>query len=471
MKKGRFHITFPTNVANRRAILATISLDAPMSELRRKKGPIYDVLLHELFEINCSYMAAMFSKLVARENCLKAGLVINHVLSEKPSLLLGLFDKFKAAEVAYILKKDQSIIFAQSYEALVLLEKSTRQYHWLLVEIYKIVLNLCEKIPSTSDKTDYEKCRIFYQYGMYVLTYECDLTKGIRYLNRAMQMSLHETWHVEDGDETVLMKEKICGALSSKLANVGYELISTNPSDAEKIIRSVISCITLGCKLLMEFGDTSLFDFFDVVFHSFLVGVAEHLGLYVQAVAMLIACLMANNKYEDAWEQLEFLSTHLNGDQDRQSQKNYCIYKYLKGILLLHFQKLSEAVEELTHVEKISGRESFKTLRAHTLTQLGNVFSKMTFEAQRLYHRNAQKMYEEINDPVRAKGAFYKSIEAKMNEILPTIKYTIKHSATVDVEMHRLRHWKFGCVPFWKDIPTMIKQDTVDKLLFLLLEI
>lgn len=133
---------------------------------------------------------------------------------------------------------------------------------------------------------------------------------------------------------------------------------------------------------------------------------------------------------------------------------------------------MSEAIEELTHAKKISGRESFKTLHALTLTQLGNVFSKMTgsFEAQRLYHRNAQKMYTEINDPVHAKAAFYKSIEAKMNEILPTIKYTIKHSATVDVEMHRLRSWKFGCVEFWEDIPTMVKQDNGDKLLFLLEE-
>lgn len=171
MKKGSFHITFPTNVANRRAILATISLDVSMSEIRRRTGPIYDVLLQELLELNCVYVAGMFSKLATRENCLKAGLIINHVLSEKPDLLLGLFDKFKAAELAYLFKKDQSIIFAQSYDALVLLEESVREYRWLLVEIYKIVLNLCEKVPSTSHKTDYEKCRIFYKYGVYVVTY------------------------------------------------------------------------------------------------------------------------------------------------------------------------------------------------------------------------------------------------------------------------------------------------------------
>ncbi|KAI9585671.1 hypothetical protein GQX74_001518 [Glossina fuscipes] len=374
MKIGLFCPTFPTNLANRRAIRATISLDIPMSEVRRKKGPIYDVLIEELFEINCLYMAAMFSKLVAQEIRLMNGLIINYTLKEKPNLLLGLFDKFKAAELAYIQKKDQSIIFAQSCEALVLLEKSVRRYRWLLVEIYKIVLNLCEKVPSTSYKTNYEKCRIFYNYGMYVLTY---------------------------------------------------------------------------------------------------VGIEEHLGLFVQGLAMLIECLMADNKYEDAWEQLEFLSTYVNPNEDRQSQKNLCIYKYLKGILLMHYQKLKEAVEELTQAEKISVRQSFKTLQAHTLTQLGNVFSKMTcsYEAQRLYHRKAQKVYKEINEPLRAKGAFYKCIEAKMNEIFPTIKHTIKQSATVDVQMHRLRHWKLGCVHFWEDIPRMVKQDNGDKLLFLLEEI
>ncbi|XP_037882034.1 uncharacterized protein LOC119632941 [Glossina fuscipes] len=419
-----------------------------MSEVRRKKGPIYDVLIEELFEINCLYMAAMFSKLVAQEIRLMNGLIINYTLKEKPNLLLGLFDKFKAAELAYIQKKDQSIIFAQSCEALVLLEKSVRRYRWLLVEIYKIVLNLCEKVPSTSYKTNYEKCRIFYNYGMYVLTYEYDLMKAIHHLNRAMEMSLNEPWHVDDGYETLPMKEKICKTLSSKLANEGYELIATNPSDAQKIIRSVISCIAL-------------------------VGIEEHLGLFVQGLAMLIECLMADNKYEDAWEQLEFLSTYVNPNEDRQSQKNLCIYKYLKGILLMHYQKLKEAVEELTQAEKISVRQSFKTLQAHTLTQLGNVFSKMTcsYEAQRLYHRKAQKVYKEINEPLRAKGAFYKCIEAKMNEIFPTIKHTIKQSATVDVQMHRLRHWKLGCVHFWEDIPRMVKQDNGDKLLFLLEEI
>lgn len=44
---------------------------------------------------------------------------------------------------------------------------------------------------------------------------------------------------------------------------------------------------------------------------------------------------MAENKYEDAWEQLKHLSTHVNRNQDRQSEKNFCIYKYLKGVLLL----------------------------------------------------------------------------------------------------------------------------------------
>uniref|UniRef100_A0A1A9VZZ4 Uncharacterized protein n=1 Tax=Glossina brevipalpis TaxID=37001 RepID=A0A1A9VZZ4_9MUSC len=444
---NQFRLTFPIDAASRREILSTISLDVPIREIRRKTGPIYDVLIQELIETNCLYTANMFSKLASKESCLRAELIINHSFSEQPGLLLSLFDNVKAAELAYLLKKDQSIIFAQLYESIVLLEGKIRQFHWLFFEIYRIILNLCEKIPSISHNTDYQKCRIFYKYGIYLTTYGSDLAEAVRYLNRALQMSVSKPWYVRDGDEVLLMKEKICNLVSSELGKQGYTLMLINANSTEKLIRAVLSCVSQ-------------------------VGISDHRALFVKNNAMLIECLMTDNKYEEALSHLKFLSAYITTDKDRQSQKNMCIYKYLKGKLLFHFEKIDEAIESLTEAEKISRRGSFKTLHAYILTQLGNVSSnkRLSCGTQMAFYQNAQQVYKEINDPVRAKNAFYKSIETKVTFILPTIIHVIKNSKNVKVDMHRLRRWKFLCQPFWEDVQTMTRQNEGDKLLFLLEE-
>lgn len=121
----------------------------PFKEARRRRLPIYKVLLTELYEEGCLVAAKYFGYLIEKESKLLKGNLINVTLNESyPKLLMRLFENVKSAETATIVDEEYGGVTCLKilYDSLILLEKYEDDLYWLLEDVYRIFVDLTETL-------------------------------------------------------------------------------------------------------------------------------------------------------------------------------------------------------------------------------------------------------------------------------------------------------------------------------------
>lgn len=147
-----------------------VRAEIPMMDFtiaRRVKGPIYDVLINELYENGCTISAKYFHCLSQKEDDLFRHGSIRHRIHNNSNLLYQIFDYCMTAEKAYCLRDCKGLTnsFENMYRLLLLIEEQGINFQWLLSDIYKIVMKIIRHIPPNEQPQEII-ARLYYMYGL-----------------------------------------------------------------------------------------------------------------------------------------------------------------------------------------------------------------------------------------------------------------------------------------------------------------
>lgn len=153
---------------DRKKIKAGISLPNNREALRATSKPIYNQLITELYENNCPITAKYFEMFSTLENRLYQGRVIRDRVFNAPKLLMALFDNCKMAEQAVHHNPDGGDVICCKlmFENILICQEYTKQFGWLIYEIFEIIAKTCTKLMETSPNNKEYLCRIYCQYAM-----------------------------------------------------------------------------------------------------------------------------------------------------------------------------------------------------------------------------------------------------------------------------------------------------------------
>lgn len=83
--------------------------------------------------------------------------------------------------------------------------------------------------------------------------------------------------------------------------------------------------------------------------------------------------------------------------------------------------------------------------------------------------KQSKEIFVQINDIFNIKKTSYLMANLKVQTIQPMILDLIKRSSFVYCDKHRLRRWKFMCLPFWRNLHRTLEEEAQDPLQCLIL--
>lgn len=162
---------FPTCKEEKAIIRETVR---PMTfrEARRLRISLYDALLLELWEDMYQDTAREFEHLIMFERKLLEGMFIKEQVIKYPQLLLNLYDHCRTVERIGRNKSpsDAVKILRLLNNCTLLLRPYRKQFGWLILKSYDIIIRLCREMGELEEEAaNEEKCLLFYNYGLYLM--------------------------------------------------------------------------------------------------------------------------------------------------------------------------------------------------------------------------------------------------------------------------------------------------------------
>lgn len=137
------------------------------NEALHLKGPIYEVLIAELYKEGCVTTAKYFQCLVEEEQKHFQNDSITVTVKENTNLLFALFEHFKLAEVSARLAKYNCtpVTMKLLYQGLLIAERAGPSFQWLSENLYAIVVKVICEFKMDGTLNNETKMRIYYRYG------------------------------------------------------------------------------------------------------------------------------------------------------------------------------------------------------------------------------------------------------------------------------------------------------------------
>lgn len=152
----------------------------PTYNQARRHANIYEALVKEFREEGCPTSAKYFQELIDKESSLYATAAIRDRFLDQPDLLTGLFDNCMVAEKAALLgdSNGPEICSNLLLQCILTLQKYKKKYDWIMDDVYKIVIKVCENVLKDENNSKQFLCEIYYKYGNF-----CTKTGKIYKLN------------------------------------------------------------------------------------------------------------------------------------------------------------------------------------------------------------------------------------------------------------------------------------------------
>lgn len=166
---NKFKELFKSNVSfDKQEIRKKILI--PSFKHARRTANIYDALIQEFLEEGCTTSAKYFQSFMNKERKLYESASIRDRIFTESKLLLSLFDNCKMAEKTALLQESNGAAVCSRLllQCILAFENYGKKYDWILMDVFEIIVKICEKICEPAEVSKESLCRIYYKFGKYL---------------------------------------------------------------------------------------------------------------------------------------------------------------------------------------------------------------------------------------------------------------------------------------------------------------
>ncbi|KAM7346776.1 uncharacterized protein ACRADG_006560 [Cochliomyia hominivorax] len=417
----------------------------PTFKQARRSANIYEALIQEFHEEGCPTSAKYFEMFVRKEQKLYENAAIRERIFENKNLLLQLFDNCKMAEKSALFGQynGANICSRLLLQCVLLLQSYGKKFDWILMDVFRKIIKICEKVCKAEEVSKESLCRIYYKFGKYLT--KSDFEESVKYLDKSFDLAKGTNWmddNISDNGKYLHFTSIIVETYATALLDYANNIYQ---KETQKAI----------CK-----GQKAII---------ILTGDVEHnKNLYIKAYLDMTKFQLESKNYENCLSILGKIIKFINNSalESQEYLKFLSRYHHLKGVCLESLKKHDQSLPELYESLKIAHQLQLKRDEGIILLDIAKAYitrGRSQFRLAELCLRQAKQIFVDLNDMFNTRKTSYLMANLKVQNIQPLVLDLIKSSSHNYCDKYRLLYWKSMCLPFWRNLRLTLEQEEFDE--------